>query len=324
MSEQDQRKLERKIFKDFLKSREFSVFEKDSIKYLRAILNAAFSFYKDDFYRYLKDNKHTLDSLIENLDNESKIVVDLILKDAEYISTHNFVDLLRDLLNKDELIMNHLESLNNYRHLKLYANLYEQSVFDYKHGLVFLPEENISLLNNKDFIDCGAYIGDSALIFETYYNPRKIYAFEPDVENYNYILDTVMLNDLKKVVPIKMGVGDKKSMENFFHMSSVSHIISDNSDSKIEITSLDKYVFDRNLDVGLIKMDIEGFELKALEGALETIKKFKPVLSISIYHNAEQFINVIKYIQNLDLGYNIIIRHLSDLIPIVETYLIAW
>ena len=76
------------------------------------------------------DNKHSLDSLIKNLDNESKNVVESILKDAEYISTHNFVDLLRDLLNKEELISKHFERLNSYRHLKLYANLHEQSVFD--------------------------------------------------------------------------------------------------------------------------------------------------------------------------------------------------
>ena len=71
-------------------------------------------------------------------------------------------------------------------------------------------------------------------------------------------------------------------------------------------------------------MDVEGYELEALKGAKKTIQEFKPVLSISIYHNAEQFINVIKYVQDLALGYNIIIRHLEDLQPILGTHLIAW
>ncbi len=294
------------------------------MKFLRGLLGAAYDFYHKDFYRYLKDNKDTLDSLIKNFDSESKRVINSILKDAEYISVHNFVDMLQDLFSKDEEIIKYLELVNSYRHLKLCVNLYDPPVFNYKHGLIFLPKKTLKLLNNKDFIDCGAYIGDSALIFETYFNPRKIYAFEPDIESYTYMLDAIKLNDLKKVVPIKMGVGANEDKVNFLPMQSISKIISDNSERKIEVTTIDKYVFDRNLDVGLIKMDIEGFELNALKGAERTINEFKPVLSISIYHNAEQFINVIKFVQELSLDYKIIIRHLSDLIPIIETYLIAW
>lgn len=324
MSEKDQRKLERKIFNAFLKKKEFSPFEKDSLKLLRATLGVAYSFYHKDFYRYLKDNKDTLDSLIKNFDSESKRVINSILKDAEYISVHNFIDMLRDLFSEDEEIIKHLETVNSYRDLKLCVNIYDPPVFDYKHGLIFLPKKTLKLLNNKDFIDCGAYIGGSALIFEKYFNPRKIYAFEPDIESYNYMLDAIQLNDLKKVVPIKMGVGSKECMANFLPMQSLSQITSNNTDIKIEVTTIDKYVFERNLDVSLIKMDIEGFELNALKGAERTINEFKPVLSISIYHNAEQFINVIKFVQELSLDYKIIIRHLSDLVPIIETYLIAW
>lgn len=325
MSEKDQRKLERKIFKDFLNKKEFSPFEKDSLRALRATLDGAYSFYHEDFYRYLKGNKDTLDSLIKTLDSESKRVVNSILKDAEYISVHNFVDMLQDLFSKDEEIFKHLELAKSHRHLKLdKQNYYEQNIFDYKHGLIFLPKKTLEFLNNKDFIDCGAYIGDSAIVFEKYFNPRKIHAFEPDIENYASLLEAIKLNDLKKVVPIKMGVGANEDKVNFLLMHSLSKIISDNSDSKIEVTTIDKYVVDRNLDVGLIKMDIEGLELDALKGAERTINEFKPVLSVSIYHDAKQFINVIKFVQELSLDYKIIIRHLSDLIPIMETYLIAW
>lgn len=323
ISEKERRKFERKILKDFLKKKEFSPFEKDTLRLLRGTLGAAYSFYHENFYRYLMDNKDTLDSLIKNFDSESKSVISSILKDAEYISKHNFIDILRDFLSKDEEIMKHLELINTYRHLKLSVNIYDQSVFDYKHGLLFLPKKTLKFLNNKDFIDCGAYIGGSALIFEKYFNPRKIYAFEPDIENYAHMLNAIKLNDLKKVVPIKMGVGSKEGMANFLPMQSLSQITSNNSDNKIEVTTIDKHIFERNLDVGLIKMDVEGFELNALKGAESTINEFKPVLSLSIYHNAEQFINVIKFVQELSLDYKIIIRHLSD-IPIIETYLIAW
>jgi len=325
MSEKDQRKLERKIFNDFIKKREFSTFEKDALRALRATLDAAFSFYHEDFYKYLKDNKDTLDSLIKTFDTESKKVVKSIINDAEYIDSHNFVDMLRDLFSKEEEIFKHLEMAKSYKHFQLpNQNYYEQNIFDYKHGLIFLPKTTLKFLYNKDFIDCGAYIGDSAIVFEKYFNPRKIYAFEPDKENYDSLLETIKLNDLKKVVPIKMGVGAFENAANFLLHHSLSKVTSNNSDIKIEVTTIDRYVSERNLDVGLIKMDVEGFELDALKGAVKTMEQFKPVLSISIYHNAEQFINVIKFVKELAVNYKIIIKHLSDLIPIMESYLIAW
>lgn len=324
MDEKEQRKLERKIFRTFLKSKEFSDFEKDSLKVLKSALFAAYSFYREGYFEYLMENQEQLDAIINSFNHDSKIAIESLLKDAEYVSTHNFIDLLQNLLNNRESIMRHLERVNSYRYLKLHANLYEQSVFDYHHGLIYLPQETLNELKGKDFIDCGAYIGDSALIFETFYNPRKVYAFEPDPENYNYMVKTIEINDLKKVEPLNLGVGDTEEKVNFFHMSSASHIISDNSNSKVQITSIDKYMAGKDLNVGLIKMDVEGFELQALKGAKKTIEQFKPVLSLSIYHNAEQFIDVINYVQNLDLDYHIIIRHLSDFVPIAETYLIAW
>ena len=220
--------------------------------------------------------------------------------------------------------MDYLEVMKSFTHLKLHENLYEQSVFGYKHGLVYLSEETLKFLNNKDFLDCGAYIGDSALIFEKYYNPRKIYSFEPDEENYNFLLNTIKLNNLKKVNPIKLGVGSQDNLVNFLHSTGASHITDDNSEIQIKITSIDKFVFDNNIDVGLIQIDVEGYELEALKGAKRTIKEFKPVLSISIYHNAEQFIHIMEYIQDLVPNYKCIIRHLEDFLPVSETMLIGW
>ena len=38
-------------------------------------------------------------------------------------------------------------------------------------------------------------------------------------------------------------------------------------------------------------------------GAIETIKRDKPVLSISIYHTFDDFFNIKPWIENLNLGY---------------------
>ena len=74
----------------------------------------------------------------------------------------------------------------------------------------------------------------------------------------------------------------------------------------------------------MIKLDVEGFGLKALKGAEKTIQTFKPVLLVSIYHNGEEFFDIKCYIEDLKLDYTIIIRKLDASEPFFETILIAW
>jgi len=140
------------------------------------------------------------------------------------------------------------------------------------------------------------------------------------------MLATINQNNLKKVIPMNLGIGSKEGFINFTPMGQFGPMsqINKNGKVKIKIISIDKFVSDKEVDVGLIKMDLEGYELVALNGAIDTIKKFKPILLISIYHNPEQFINVIKFVQELKIDYKISIKHLGGAAPISETYLIAW
>lgn len=49
--------------------------------------------------------------------------------------------------------------------------------------------------------------------------------------------------------------------------------------------------------IGLIKMDVEGYEMNILLGSENTIKNDKPILLISIYHSGNQFINIPLYLK---------------------------
>ena len=46
-------------------------------------------------------------------------------------------------------------------------------------------------------------------------------------------------------------------------------------------------------------MDIEGSELKALEGAIKTLKRCKPALAISIYHRKEDLITIPQFLKEI-------------------------
>ncbi|MEJ2276294.1 MAG: hypothetical protein P8Y70_00885, partial [Candidatus Lokiarchaeota archaeon] len=171
LNDRELRKQKRKIIRGFIKDKEFSRFEKEALRTIEAFLNAAYHFYHSDFYDYLKTNEKMLIAILMDLDTESKNVVSSILNEAQFYETHDIIDLYKDLFNREEEIIDHLEKIKSYRHHKLHATLYERSVFDYHHGLVYLPQESLNSLNNKDFIDGGGYMGDLELVFEKYYKP---------------------------------------------------------------------------------------------------------------------------------------------------------
>ena len=59
----------------------------------------------------------------------------------------------------------------------------------------------------------------------------------------------------------------------------------------------------------LIKMDIEGTEMEALEGAEKTITKWRPDMAISVYHKPEDIYEILAYILRLVPQYDVYLRH---------------
>jgi hypothetical protein len=63
--------------------------------------------------------------------------------------------------------------------------------------------------------------------------------------------------------------------------------------------------------VDIIKMDIEGYELNGLRGAVETLKGFKPKLAIAVYHGGEDLFRIPLFMEELGLGYKMYLRHFT-------------
>ncbi len=81
----------------------------------------------------------------------------------------------------------------------------------------------------------------------------------------------------------------------------------------IAVDTIDNLVEDEN--VNFIKMDIEGSELKALQGAAKTIKKNKPTLTICVYHKPEDLITIPQYIRSLNNSYKFYLRMHGAVVP---------
>jgi len=178
-----------------------------------------------------------------------------------------------------------------------------------------LTQKDKEFLKNKNMIDIGAFTGDTALLLSKYTN-KKIYAFEPFIDNFMAMENNIKSNNVKNIVPIHKGISNNEKTANIFMYKDYTGALAINPEnatfpdkeynaiSEVDITTIDSFVEENNLnDIGLIKIDIEGLEQKAIEGSLETIKKFRPILLISIYHNASDFLEVKPIIENLNLNY---------------------
>jgi hypothetical protein len=65
-------------------------------------------------------------------------------------------------------------------------------------------------------------------------------------------------------------------------------------------------------EVSFIKMDIEGWELKALSGCKDHIINDKPKLAIAVYHNSNDFHQIPNYILSLNPDYDLYLRHYTE------------
>lgn len=162
----------------------------------------------------------------------------------------------------------------------------------------------IELSGHESFIDCGAFDGDTLKLFSNKTSTWDNYfAFEPSIKPYDALCNYIAENRLKNIHTYKTGVWNKKTTLSFIEGNDISRIVEGEYDGgvKIEVDALDNIC--ENVPITYIKMDLEGSELDALEGAKNTILKNKPKLAISIYHKRSHMVDIYKFVSRLNLKY---------------------
>lgn len=279
----------------------------------------------------LKDYKE----LINGLDSQSIEIVNDIIAYSQNIHKSNYtcVDIFTpeqikqiNIINKS--FKNNIIRLNDncfaWKNYFLPINHFETSVFYYKHHINDL--NNIEKLRDKNILDVGGFIGDSALVLSEY-TDKKVLSFEPTTESFNQLQETIILNNTKKIIPYKFALGNKDEFLKINIEKAASSIIQplikSTGTEYIQVRTLDNFIKEHPMEIGLVKVDIEGFEQQFLQGAKKTIYKQKPTLLISIYHSFEDFFGIKKMIESWNLGYKFKIRKPIDGTIHLETILIA-
>lgn len=178
----------------------------------------------------------------------------------------------------------------------------------------------LNLQPGEIMVDCGAYTGDTLDEFiSAGIIPGRYYGFEPDNNSFNKLSQQVKKYETAGVECIlwKAGCYNKSGSLRFESNLSVFSRVSEDGGDSIDVVSLDAVI---KGSVTFIKMDIEGSERKALEGAERIIKTYKPKLAICIYHRLDDYRVLPLLIKKLCKDYkNFYIRHTT--LTISETIL---
>ena len=145
------------------------------------------------------------------------------------------------------------------------------------------------------FIDCGANQGFYTIPIASSNRNCKIIAFEPSIQEMEYLNQNILLNNIKNIETSYLGIGDKEGSfkfknDNLEKNSTKGGLIVENENEKneikmIDVTTLDKFIDNHKLDITsdtklFIKIDLEGYDINAVYGSKEIIKNYFTVLLV--------------------------------------------
>lgn len=203
----------------------------------------------------------------------------------------------------------------------VYSSFVNRQYFFKRGGVRVQPEKGDTC------IDAGACFGDTAVSFAVAVGKMgKVYSFEPLPSYIAVCQRNVSQNRLAdRIAIIPYALGNKTNHVRDLIKNdgggSPGFSIAGREDV-VPIISIDDFVCSQNVGkIDFIKMDIEGSELAALEGAKKTISRDRPKLAISLYHKPEDFITIPQYIKEEYPDYELYIDHYT--IHAEETVLYA-
>lgn len=163
-------------------------------------------------------------------------------------------------------------------------------------------------------LDCGAFTGSTAVYFSQKSGPEgRVYAFEPMPGNFAALQRNV--EGLANVRPINAAVSNKRELLRFRDKGEKGEGSAQCADGTIpcQAFSIDELAASLRLKrLDFIKMDVEGAEEAALNGAAQSIRAFRPKMAISVYHKEWDVVALPGLIRTILPEYKFALRHFSD------------
>lgn len=257
----------------------------------------------------------TLDSVqafIRELDEKHELIIpDVPLYGGDLFDWKYFTDKLNNLNNA----MNCLSDEKSREIFCDAVNFRLTGKLNYLRNSDTWQESLNELLGNQvigTVLDGGAFKGDSTYEFLKAFNPDKIYAVEADPKTCAKLKNFAESIEDADVIPINSALWNENGILEY--VSSGSRGSGESGANKrakittIPCSTIDSIIGDGDID--LIKLDVEGAESKALDGAVNTIERCKPNMIISLYHKTDDLFELIKRIAKLLPDHKLYLRRI--------------
>lgn len=186
-----------------------------------------------------------------------------------------------------------------------------------QYGLQYLPDFARRCLANRDVVDAGSHDGTSARFFLENCPVQRVFCFEPDPANHvlldrntraeqasgRLVASTVALSDRSGLARMRQaGVGSSCAKAELAYGPTVL----------VKAEPLDSVLRDHpDAQIGLIKLDVEGDAVPALQGAMRTIRTHRPILIVSFYHTPGEFTETPGFMAEHFPDYGLMVRKVA-------------
>ena len=176
--------------------------------------------------------------------------------------------------------------------------------------------ELLRLHENETYVDLGAYRGDTVQEFLTLTDGKynEIIALEPDGKSFQKLALFVQDSGLSNIRLENKGIWNRSDTLLFNNRAGRNSSLSPNGRVEIYVDTLDHIL--QGEKATFIKMDVEGAEKQALEGAAQTIAHYHPKLFVSAYHYDKDIFELPQTIKRLYPHYRFYLRR--------HPYIPAW
>lgn len=168
-------------------------------------------------------------------------------------------------------------------------------------------------------VDAGGCYGDTALYFAHKAGPHgRVESFEFLPVNVAVFRRNLQLNpELASRIRLHENAVYSESGRELFVLENGpgTRVVASTDDPEalaVRTLKIDDLVASGGLPrIDFIKMDIEGAELEALRGCEAVLRRFKPKLAVTVYHDFKDFWTIPRFLDGLGLRYRFFLRHFT-------------
>ena len=273
-------------------------------------------------------NGDKLDQLLHILSDEDsqKILQWCIQFKVAYLFDESVSDEYNQMIKKYtdsgkiERVKDSLFSVENYLIDSEFRPVFETWELEaYRHEKVPVKEGDI--VNSG-----GSFRGESSIWFADKVKYGKVYAFEPSQMSFDAMKANIERNNLEDIIiPVNAALG-KGNGEIFFQAKDEkegpgSWCVIENGTYPVDEISIDRFVAEKGIEhVDFLKLDVEGMELAALQGARQILQRDKPRLAVCLYHKGVDLFEIPLYIHKICPDYKIYLSQKVDDTGIVSDW----